>query len=301
MSVNPLIDNLAARMKALEREAATLEGIPAARQMALRLEQALRRLATLDAVRRPLQVALLGGTGVGKSFLFNALVGRADASPTSDAERCFTRQPHIAVTEQERPLVQVPAELHPVFIPGTTAGLALCDTPDVDGMMQTNRDVARSLIEQSDLVVYVADPDKRADFAIAQEVREWAGRKRWFFVMNKMDRYEADFPKIRVDFDRRLREFGFDPDDTGRFLLSARHPERYDFPRLYTALFQPRLRGSGDAHAARRLPPLRPPCRARRHPRRGREEEAEAAGRRGEAVRAHSPGLSRRPAQSGRR
>lgn len=240
MSVNPLIDNLAGRMKALEREAAALEGIPAARQMALRLEQALRRLATLDAVRRPLQVALLGGTGVGKSLLFNALIGRTDASPTSDAERCYTRQPHIAVSEQERPLVQVPAELHPVFVNGTTSGLALCDTPDVDGMLQVNRDVARSLIEQSDLVVYVADPDKRADFAIAQEVREWAGRKRWFFVMNKMDRYEADFPKIRVDFDRRLRELGFDPDDTGRFLVSARHPERYDFPRLYSALFQPR-------------------------------------------------------------
>lgn len=237
---NPLINSLLERIRQLRQEAAAIEGLLPAQQVALRLDRALSRWDAAGGLQRPTHIALLGGTGVGKSNLFNALVGKPEASPTSDTLRVFTKVPHIAVHPSERGLAQVPQEPAPVFLDVGTAGVVLCDTPDVDGMLRENWDTTRQLLETADLVLYVTEPDRRASFRITEELRTWAHQKRWFFVLNKADQYEAGLDGLRVDFDKRLRELNFLPNDAIRFIVSARQMDRFDGPRLRNTLFHPR-------------------------------------------------------------
>jgi len=237
---NPLITNLLDRIRALRQEAASIEGLLPAQQVALRLDRALSRWDAVGGLQRPTHIALLGGTGVGKSHLFNALVGKPEASPTSDTLRVFTKVPHIAVHPSERGLAQVPQDPPPVYLDIGAAGVVLCDTPDVDGMLRENWDTTRQLLETADLVVYVTEPDRRASFRITEELRTWAQQKRWFFVLNKADQYETNLDGLRADFDKRLRELHFAPGDAIRFLVSARHIDRFDGPRLRNTLFHPR-------------------------------------------------------------
>ena len=240
MNENPLISNLLDHIKALQHEALTLHTLPVAQKMVLHLERAVQQWDSAGGVKRPLHIGLLGGTGVGKSHLFNALLGQAELSPTSEARRGFTTVPYIAVTPAEKPLVDLPQQPPPVFLDTGFPGVVLCDTPDIDSLLKEHWQTTRALIERCDIVVYVTDPDRRASFRITEEIHAWAQQKRWFFVLNKMDLYAAEFAAIASDFDKRLEELGFTPRPETRFLVSARHLERFDGPRLRQALLHAR-------------------------------------------------------------
>jgi GTP-binding protein EngB required for normal cell division len=216
-------------------------GMDAALRMSLRLGEALRRLESDDPTVPVVRVVLLGGTGVGKSALFNALIGRPMASPTSDDLRCFTQQPFVAVSAQDRPLLNLPSELDAQYIDVDLGGIALIDTPDIDGALKENWHVTRSIVRRADIVVYVTMPDRRSEFQVHQEVHAWASLKRWFFVLNKADTVAKVVDEVRHDFDGRLRELGFEPHDGVRFVVSATERERYDFSRMRQALFNTRL------------------------------------------------------------
>lgn len=225
------------RTEALRKNLAQIDAIPTANRVLVRLDRAFERLASPIPEQAPFQVVLIGGTGAGKSRLFSTLIGQPDASLSCDAERCFTRQPVAAVHPEDRALAALPAET--VYVNRPHRGLLLIDTPDINGVLAANRDTTQPLIEGSDLVVFVAEPDRRADFDLHKEIREWAVRKRWFFAMNKMDLYESNAEAIRRDFDRRLRHLGFRPDSRSLFLVSALHPDRYEFAKLREAILQP--------------------------------------------------------------
>jgi len=216
-------------------------GLDAALRMSLRLGEALRRLESDDPTVPVVRVVLLGGTGVGKSALFNALIGRPMASPTSDDLRCFTQRPFVAVSAQDRPLLNLPGELDAQYIDVDLGGVALIDTPDIDGALKENWHVTRAIVRRADIVVYVTMPDRRSEFQVHQEVQAWASLKRWFFVLNKADTVAKVVDEVRRDFDGRLRELGFEPHDGVRFVVSATERERYDFSRMRQALFNTRL------------------------------------------------------------
>ncbi|MDD2998599.1 MAG: 50S ribosome-binding GTPase [Candidatus Riflebacteria bacterium] len=190
--------------------------------------------------RKPLIITLVGGTGVGKSFIFSVLCGYDGASPSSSSVRGFTQKPYIAASEEDRPFLPF-SSTEAVFLPGLMPGMVLIDTPDLDTINDNNVRLARETISASDIVVCVTTPDKRSDFAINSRVIEWSSRKRWFFVINKLDTVpEVTEESLRADLVRRLQTLGFATEPTAEFIFSARQPDSSEFKRFKDTIISSR-------------------------------------------------------------
>src|SRR5690554_7699535 len=121
-------------------------------------------------------VALAGGTGSGKSSLFNALVGREFAVP--GVARPTTAHVSAAVwgnradalldwleVEPERRLRREIDQLDSED-EATLSGMVLLDLPDHDSVNEHNRDVVDRIVPMADLLLWVVDPQKYADHAL---------------------------------------------------------------------------------------------------------------------------------------
>ena len=120
-------------------------------------------------------VALAGGTGSGKSSLFNKIAG-ADFS-TVGVTRPVTRDVHACVwgVSGSGPLLEwlgVPRRYRYARASAldggeqSMAGLVLLDLPDHDSVMAHASEQVDQLVEQADLMVWVLDPQKYADAAV---------------------------------------------------------------------------------------------------------------------------------------
>ena len=120
-------------------------------------------------------VSLAGGTGSGKSSLFNQLAG-ADFS-TVGVTRPVTGEAHACVwgVGGSGPLLQwlgVPRRYRYARTSALSSGeesmngLVLLDLPDHDSVMGHATDLVDHLVGHSDLIVWVLDPQKYADAAV---------------------------------------------------------------------------------------------------------------------------------------
>jgi GTP-binding protein EngB required for normal cell division len=120
-------------------------------------------------------VALAGGTGSGKSALFNQLAGH-DFSAVG-VTRPVTREPHACVwgTSGSGPLLEwlgVPRRFRygrgSELDGGEAAmhGLILLDLPDHDSVVTGDSNQVDRLVGMADLMVWVLDPQKYADAAV---------------------------------------------------------------------------------------------------------------------------------------
>lgn len=189
---------------------------------------------------RPVIAVLLGGTGAGKSMLFSALLEQPGASPSSDAIRCHTSAPYIAVHPEDEPFLGELGGWKATRVRGPSRGVVLVDTPDVDGILKEHHAATRALLERADLVVFVTDADRRANRDLLAELSRWAPRHRWFFVLNKADQHAGRIREIVSDWDSRLREAGFEPDDRSRFAVSSVVADDPGLGRLRSALLRER-------------------------------------------------------------
>ncbi len=221
LNSKPLLRTLAPALKELERrlrawlgakrryplttlQRAALEGIA---------DDLLRQADALQLDQPLLTVMLMGGTGVGKSTLLNALAGGAIAQ--ASFARPTTRDPvvyyHSSVqTTRLDPALQFcrlaahdRAELEQKII---------VDTPDLDSNDLSNRDKLLRLLPVADIVLYVGSQEKYHDKLGWELFLEQRKRRAFAFVLNKWDRCQhAGATGIRPDDDliRDLNSEGF--------------------------------------------------------------------------------------------
>jgi energy-coupling factor transporter ATP-binding protein EcfA2 len=134
----------------------------------------LPRLLDLDA---PLLTVVGGSTGAGKSTLVNSLVGAAVTTagvlrPTTRAPVLVCAPADVAAFSGDRVLPGLPRVTGSVGGPGTVQlvvrddlppGLALLDAPDVDSVVESNRELAGQLLAAADLWIFVTTASRYAD------------------------------------------------------------------------------------------------------------------------------------------
>lgn len=170
-------------------------------------------------------IALVGGTGSGKSSLLNSLAGEPVA-PTG-VKRPTTESPLAWIPANPEPgLTRLLDALGIVDRIGhdSFGELAVIDMPDTDSVVGSHRATVEALLPRVDAVAWVVDPEKYNDRLLHREflepLRAYAGQ--FVFVLNQVDRLSpSEEAEVVQDFRRVLRADGI---DDPRILTTAAAP-----------------------------------------------------------------------------
>lgn len=175
----------------------------------------LRRQAqTLDVERPLLVIMLMGGTGVGKSTLLNALAGASIAQ--ASFTRPTTRDPVVYYHQSLRSDRLDPVLRHCRLVQHDRESLAqkvIVDTPDLDSNDIANREKLLAVLPVADIVLYVGSQEKYHDKLGWELFKEQRKRRAFAFVLNKWDRcIHPGASGLRPDEDllRDLKSEGFE-------------------------------------------------------------------------------------------
>ena len=206
--VAALVDPCLARLDAAIDAARDL-GLPVADAEAVRSDARSRLGFPADVF----VVALVGGTGVGKSSLLNALAG-ASVSAAS-VRRPTTSTPVAWVparsAQELAPLLDwlgiAPADVRRNE-DASSGAIAIVDLPDLDSIDLDHRARVDAALPRVDAVVWVTDPEKYHDALLHDELLlRWLPRLgRQLVVVNKADRLTSDdAERLRRDLERDIK------------------------------------------------------------------------------------------------
>ena len=187
-------------------EAAARLGIPTTEAAAVRDEAAARMGFPADVY----VLALVGGTGVGKSSLLNALAGtpvsRASVRrPTTD--RAVAWVPHDGRADLGGLLAWLGVGEVVEHAESALSGVAILDLPDMDSVADEHRARVEELLPRVDAVAWVTDPEKYHDAVLHDDfLHTWLPRlDAQAVVLNKSDRLAGDArEQLRRDLERDM-------------------------------------------------------------------------------------------------
>lgn len=213
-------EDLTARLARLDEVVAKLEE---------RAPQALltRARSQIAAIRQRMElgidvtvVAIVGGTGSGKSALFNALSGLRFATvgverpTTSEVAACMWSNPAEAILDRLGVATQQRVHRDETLDDGVDedlGGLVLLDVPDHDSVASSHREIVDQIVAAADLLLWIVDPQKYADHLLHdQYLHKLVGHdENIHVVLNQVDRITAQQRSLLVaDIDKLLSHDG---------------------------------------------------------------------------------------------
>ncbi len=162
-----------------------------------------------DAKSRPLIVAFLGGTGVGKSTLLNRLATKDIARtgvvrPTSKEVTLFHHESvQINQLPPHLPIEKIRTASHSKE---EHKSIIWIDMPDFDSTEAENKQLVLEWLPHIDVLIYVVSPERYRDNKAWQLLLAERGKYAWIFVLNQSDRGEEEQFE---DFSQQLDKAGF--------------------------------------------------------------------------------------------
>lgn len=183
---------------------------------------------------RPLIVAFMGGTGVGKSSLLNRLAGQNIARsgverPTSREVTLYHHQ-SLAINRLPAglPLDSIKISQHNDVVNNHVVWI---DMPDFDSVELSNKRLVLEWLPHIDVLLYVVSPERYRDNKAWQLLLAEGAKHAWLFVMNQWDRGQ---PVQFDDFKQQLSKAGFS--DPLIFRTSCTEPDGDEFGELLAQL-----------------------------------------------------------------
>lgn len=140
---------------------------------------------------RPLVVAFMGGTGVGKSALLNKLANQPIAKsgverPTSREVTLYHHQSvSLQLLRDRLPVKQIKESTHSVC---ANKDIIWLDMPDIDSTEQHNKNIVLQCLPFIDVLIYVVSPERYKDNEAWQLLSAKGANYDWFFVFNQWDK-----------------------------------------------------------------------------------------------------------------